>query len=327
MSFYAPSLSVLWQHVESYGLNAKEIFATEGITHKDLTDSSKRVAFDVVDRLRAKSFKLSGDPLFGLNYAKFWHPSYMGALGYAWMLSSTLINALENCSRYISMVNNGLELRVTTTSNQVIAEMGTLRESLVPHIYEDGLSAMLIVMCRANLGQEFNPDSIHLCRPTPADVSAYNCFFKCPVSFGTGSFRAIFNRTQAEKLCLHANEQLENMNLEIIRQYLLDVDKQDIVSQVRAEITQQLPGGQVTDASVAKIFHITSRTLQRRLKAEGHTFKELLTAVRIELAKEYFQDKSLSLTEISFLLGFSETSSFSRAYKRWTGQSPSQVSR
>ncbi len=325
MSFYAPSLSVLWRHIEAYGLDASEVFAAEGITRSQLTDSSKRLPFEVVDRLRTEAAKLSGDPLFGLRYAKSWHPSFMGALGYAWLLCPTLVNALEICSRYIRMVNSGLELHLSESQDNIVAEIVTLRESMVPHIREDGLAAMLIMMCRANYGVRFNAESIDLCHPEPADISAYYAFFKCPVNFGADALKLRFSRAQAEKVCLNANEQLRQMNLEIIRQYLLDVDKQDIVSRVRHEITQQLPGGQVTDASVANEFHMTSRTLQRRLKAEGCTFKELLTAVRTELAAEYIRDKSLSLTEVSFLLGFAETSSFSRAYKRWTGHSPSQV--
>ncbi len=325
MSFYAPSLSVLWRHIEAYGLDASKVFAAEGISRSELSDNSKRLPFEVVDRLRAEAAKLSGDPLFGLKYAKFWHPSFMGAFGYAWLLSPTLVNAFEICSRYIRMVNSGLELRLSESPDQITVEIITLRESLIPQLREDGLAAMLVMMCRANYGISLNPESVDLCHQDPVDASAYYAFFKCPVNFGARALQVSFNRTQAEKVCLNANEQLRQMNLEIIRQYLLDVDKQDIVSRVRHEITQQLPGGQVTDASVANKFHMTSRTLQRRLKAEGCTFKQLLTAVRTELANEYIRDKSLSLTEVSFLLGFAETSSFSRAYKRWMGHSPSQA--
>jgi AraC-like DNA-binding protein len=69
--------------------------------------------------------------------------------------------------------------------------------------------------------------------------------------------------------------------------------------------------------------HMSTRKLHRKLAAEDTSFRALLLEIRTELAKQYLNDTSLTLTEISFMLGFSEISSFSRAYKRWTGKSPS----
>ncbi len=73
---------------------------------------------------------------------------------------------------------------------------------------------------------------------------------------------------------------------------------------------------------MAERLFLTERTLQRRLQEAGTTFKKLLTEVRIDLADNYIRDSNLSLNEISFLLGFSELSSFSRAFKHWKGSSP-----
>jgi len=71
------------------------------------------------------------------------------------------------------------------------------------------------------------------------------------------------------------------------------------------------------------MLNMSSRNLARKLADEGQSFKGLLTEVRRELAEKYIRDRSLTLTEISFLLGFAEMSSFSRAYKGWSGSSPS----
>jgi AraC-like DNA-binding protein len=67
--------------------------------------------------------------------------------------------------------------------------------------------------------------------------------------------------------------------------------------------------------------------MHRKLQKEDTSFKALLTEVRQELAMQYIKDRTMTLTEISFMLGFSEVSSFSRAYKGWTGQPPSQARR
>jgi AraC-like DNA-binding protein len=70
---------------------------------------------------------------------------------------------------------------------------------------------------------------------------------------------------------------------------------------------------------------MTARSLQRRLRDESTTFSKLVDEARRELAEDYIHDPNFSLMEIAFILGFSDFSSFSRAYKRWTGMSPSKV--
>ena len=83
----------------------------------------------------------------------------------------------------------------------------------------------------------------------------------------------------------------------------------------------------VTDRIAAVALHTTKRNLHRKLQAQGTSFKQLLTETRQELAEQYINDSTLTLTEISFLLGFSEASSFTRSYKRWTGLPPSEARR
>jgi AraC-like DNA-binding protein len=122
-----------------------------------------------------------------------------------------------------------------------------------------------------------------------------------------------------------ANPVLEQMNERIVMKRLGQLDKADTVGRVRAAILEQLPAGNISDESVAAALHMTSRTLHRRLKERECSFRGLLKEVRQELAAQYIEDDSLTLTEITFLLGFSEMSSFSRAFKNWNGVSPSEA--
>ena len=96
----------------------------------------------------------------------------------------------------------------------------------------------------------------------------------------------------------------------------------DITHKVKNAILELLPDGRMSDAKVAETLFMSNRNLQRKLEAQGTTFKTILTELRKELASKYIQDPQLTLTEVSFMLGFSEMSAFSRAFKQWTGQSP-----
>jgi AraC-like DNA-binding protein len=106
-------------------------------------------------------------------------------------------------------------------------------------------------------------------------------------------------------------------------EYLAQLDDDNIIERIKAAIIDQLPSGQVTDSSIADALYLSRRTFHRRLLQQNTTFRAILNEVRQKLASQYITDSSLSLNEISFLLGFAEISSFSRAFKRWTGTSPS----
>ncbi len=119
------------------------------------------------------------------------------------------------------------------------------------------------------------------------------------------------------------NPQLARLNDQIMIRYLAELDQGNIINRVKAAVVDQMPSGNVTDQAIAKALHMGVRALQRKLQDAGTTFKTLLDGTRRELACQYIRDSRLNLNEISFLLGFAEVSSFSRAFKRWTGESPS----
>jgi AraC-like DNA-binding protein len=92
---------------------------------------------------------------------------------------------------------------------------------------------------------------------------------------------------------------------------------------VENAIAELLPHGQAAQSAVAKQIGMSQRTLARRLAEEGCSFSELLSKVRRALADRYLMNPSLSISEIAWLLGYAEVSTFTRAFQRWTGASPS----
>ena len=155
----------------------------------------------------------------------------------------------------------------------------------------------------------------------------YYSFFRCPVEFGAESNLIILPLDVVNKQLTSSNPQLAQINDQVMINYLAKLDKEDIVQQVKAAILDQLPSGNVTEETVAEAVYTSKRSLQRKLNEKGTTFKTILTDVRQDLALKYIHDRKLTLTEISFMLGFSEMSSFSRAFKRWTGESPKEFRR
>ena len=113
-------------------------------------------------------------------------------------------------------------------------------------------------------------------------------------------------------------------NNKIVADYLSRYHRSNLSLQVRHKIIEQLASGKVSQESVAEALVTSLRNLQRNLKKEGVSYKELLEDVRRELAAHYMEQSEMSINEITFLLGFSEPANFSRAFKRWTGVCPSE---
>jgi AraC-like DNA-binding protein len=121
-----------------------------------------------------------------------------------------------------------------------------------------------------------------------------------------------------------ANPQLARLNDKVMIEYLSKLDKENIIDRVAATVVEMLPSGGVTDEKVATQLNMSGRSLQRRLQEGGTTFRRLIEEVRRGLAATYVRDPAVELVEIAFLLGFSDQSAFSRAFKRWTGHTPSE---
>ena len=109
------------------------------------------------------------------------------------------------------------------------------------------------------------------------------------------------------------------MNDQTVIDYLARFDRENITMQVRSKIIEQLPEGRPSQGDIAVKLNTSLRSLQRRLRDQDTSFKELLSNTQQELALSYIRDSSRSIGEITYLLGFSEPSNFTRAFKRWTG--------
>ncbi len=321
----ASAAGLLWKVIESYNQDPEPYFRKARIDPKLINDPHARLSLTSIDNIYKELFDSVNDPCIGLKLASLWHPSYLASLGYAWLASSTLYAALNRLSRYVRIINDAISVSLEEEGdNLVITVRSDDRE--FPHYYQDDASsAILLNMCRANYGKELNPVSVSFKHDGPSPCSGdYSSFFRCPVEFGADHNQIILPLEMVNKRLTSSNPQLAQINDQVMINYLADLDKEDIVQQVKVAIIEQLPSGNVTDEKISEAVYTSKRSLQRKLNEQGTTFKTILTEVREDLALKYIHDRKLTLTEISFMLGFSEMSSFSRAFKRWTGESPKE---
>lgn len=325
MSVFAPAMISLWRTIESYGIEPSDLFEAEGIHVQLPIDPCLRLPYSKIDRLRAKAVDLCGDEAFGLRSATVYLPSQLGALGYAWHASLTLRKAFLRLERFVRILNEKATVEVKDQDASMVVTLGMDFPTESGFARDDGALALITRMCRLVSGTHFRLQTVNFKHAEPRDIKPYFEFFACQLNFGQAENQLIIPMALADETLTGANPELAVLNDQVVIRRLASIDREDIVARVQSALVEQLPNGNVSDDSVAEALHMSVRTMHRKLTDVNSNFRTLLVEMRRDLAEQYILDNSLTLTEISLLLGFSEPSSFSRAFKNWTGTAPSEA--
>jgi AraC-like DNA-binding protein len=179
-------------------------------------------------------------------------------------------------------------------------------------------------MCRITAGDLINPSQVTLKRPKPDCTEKVAAFFRCPVKYDASNYSLCFSKQLVDAPLSNANPELARINDQAVIDYLARFDRDSVTMQVRSRIIERLHDGTPNQETIAESLHFSLRSLQRKLNREETNFKTLLETTRQELALHYIRETHRTLGEITYLLGFSEPSNFTRAFKRWTGRTPAE---
>jgi AraC-like DNA-binding protein len=325
VSFIASTSQVLWRILDARGIDPAPVFRGAGLDPRRWNEPDARFPDAALDRAWADAIELTEDPCIGLEAARFLNPASLHALGFAWLASDTLFDALSRLVRYSRMISDGITLELTVASDEcrLVAETVALQSQALP-ARVDSFFAGLLAMSRQIASQTLVPKRVMLRHAAPDCASRYAALFGAPVDFGATRDAIGFPRDQAERPLPTGNHLLARQNDQVIDDYLQRFDADTLTDRVRTRLLDLMPSGRVSEGEVASGLHLSPRTLQRRLADEGTSFKVVLDEARQALATRYIGDNRLSIKETSYLLGFSEPGNFSRAFKRWTGRTPSQ---
>jgi AraC-like DNA-binding protein len=291
--------------------------------------STKVMRISVVGQIKflevaAKALK---DPLLGFRLACDGELRQIGLLHYVAASSETLGDALDRVQRYSSIANASLVLKCFGARNFTIAlrYAGVARHSDRQQM--ECFVTWLIRFCRASTGCPLNPIAVHFVHRRSDESSELEKYFGCRIEFGADTDRIIFDKEARQLRLVGADPYLNEILLHDCEQAL--VYRRSRASSLRIAlenaITPLLPHGNARFDAVAQTLGISSRTLARRLTAEGLSFGEILDQLRSDLAAHYIGEANLSISQIAWLVGYQGVSVFSHAYKRWTGMSPRRM--
>ncbi len=310
--------------LESRGIEPREVFQEAGVVFKSSPDPLLRLKNEEVGRLFAVATRLTGDPYFGIEVGMRIQPSNLHALGYGLMASSTLRDFCRRVENYYRLVSQAADFRHTEEGDAVILEARNMTPD-VCHESQDAYVVFMLRFMRFLYQKPLDPIWVEMLRPCPeAGPQPYLDYFNCPARFGCECVRlALDSRVMDEEL--HgANTELALQNDEVVIRYLQEMDKNDIVNWVRGLVIKNLSSGTLSKTSIASRLHMSPRNLQFKLAAQGTSYQELLDTTRKDLALAYIEQRRLAITEIAYLLGFTDSANFTRAFRRWTGKSPSE---
>ena len=317
--------ALLASTLRSSGIDPAPLFSEANIDLPGANDPGARYPTLRMQKLWGLAVEATGNPCLGLLAARHFQPAVLHGLGFAWLASDTLLDALHRLVRYSRFINSIVEFRVQTQADTTDL-VATVPDSFPVHVYA-GLDlgmAMFLRMCQITVGQPLLPVHVVLQRPVPTCRDEFVEMFGPSIEYAAADNRLCFGNGQINQPLTTANPELARINDQTVVDYLARFDRASITMQVRSRIIEQLPDGIPKQENIAETLHVSLRSLQRRLKEEETSYKDLLEDTRQALALQYLRDSHRSIGEITYLLGFSEPSNFTRAFKRWTGKTPAE---
>lgn len=265
------------------------------------------------------------DDGFGIQFARSIQPVALHGLGFSWMASQTLRQSLERLVRFFRLLTTAGDI-------ELHEEQGQLRlwfrlpvaAGIAAPASIDGALAMFVHLCRISRGDSVDPVRVSLQRPRPVRDDLFAEFFGCDPEYDAPENCLWFDLNLLDQPLPMANAELARANDQIVMEYLARLQTGSLQQQIRHQVIESLPSGLPDLDEIAQQLNMSSRTLQRRLKEEGLTYKQLLEETRAQLAQQYLSNSQRSIGEVSYLLGFTEPSNFIRAFRRWTGETPAQ---
>ena len=317
----------LIEQAEAHGLDRKVVLREAHLTRKDLDDPDARIqARKTIHLWRVVMRELDNVDL-GIRFGQAVTARAVGLVGYTLLHSATLGEALERLVRYGSIIDETYPPKLEVIGDRAEYSLEPIPEQRVTlaRLADFDLVAHLAVV-RELTGVDLVPLEVHFpYLDPPRDLSAHRDFFRCEMFFDQPLIKLVLKKEHLALPVRNADLALGRYLEELADKVLASlVPAGGIAERVERELWIGLKDGRPNLESVAFSIHMSPRTLQRRLRKEDTSFAELLDKFRHRMATALLEDHELAIYEIAFLLGYSEPSTFYRAFRRWTDTSPQE---
>jgi AraC-like DNA-binding protein len=316
---------LLLERAEGLGLERRVLLREAGLTQEELDDPDGRIHLKKSLTLWRTVLGAIDDPDLGLRLGATIKVQDIGLVGYTMLHSATLGDALRRLTRFSRILDEDYPPRIEISGPHAAYSFEVLPEqkAAMARLSDVDLAAHVAVM-RELTGTELVPVEVHFPYAIPpSDLIAHRRFFRAKLRFDEPVHRIILEK-KALALPIHAaDEDLGRYLDEYAERVLQDLGSpKSLLEKVERAMWAEIKEGRPTVDNVAHALAMSPRTLQRRLREEGTSFAASLDGFRKDMATSLLKDHELAIYEVAFLLGYSEPSTFYRAFRRWTNVSP-----
>jgi len=319
----ATSTLAMLRTAEARGIPTGDLLDAAGLTRDALEDPDARLPGATVLAIWTALRERTADPALQLAAPTSLPFGAYRVIDYLVAASDTVGEGVRRFARFFGLIADGVVLRIEEDDGEYRLCLGMADGAPVPPVYVDYVFAALVSRIRMRIRRDLQVRRVELRQAEPQVTAPYIELFGAPVRF----------RGPADRLCFASevwNAPTENPDAflaRLLEEHALILARRapdgapGFRAAVEKAIAAAVPEGGSAEA-VARMLHVSVRTLQRRLGESGTTFREVADAVHGQLAEAHLADPGVSIAEVAFLLGFSDQSSFNRAFRRWTGESP-----
>ena len=314
----------LLEAIAARGGDPDQILLRFGIERSAFSEPEGFIPSSIFAGVLEEAAQATADDCFGLHLGENYNPRNIGPLVYVVLNSPTIRAGIENFERYLHVYNEAAKWFFTSEGNRgyiryLLTDLGI---NSLRHSNEHGMTIAFNTL-RMMVGSEWAPMEVQFAHEAPEQTSEHFRIFHAPVSFGCKTNAIVIDRQFVEREVPAADQRLYQILKRYLDQVLSEMPREDsLLASVRRATAETMRAGDLKLARVAKQMAMSARTLQRQLKERGVDFKQLTDETRRRFAVNYLKERKNTLTEVAFLLGYSELSAFNRAFKRWTGSTP-----
>lgn len=325
-SISATKISSFLNNLAVYGISIEDVIKHAGINPLILSSPDNRLSGFEAQKIIETTIKLTNDDNLGLHQGEHLSKGFSNILGYVLMNCSTLKECWTKYCIYEKIIDSTSISNFEIIDNYAVLSNITVDKTLdsnrqFSEFKISGLLSYIKLLSNENLQLH----EVHFAHSKPSNTSEYERIFQCKVCFEKCANALIFDSALLNISVIEPNEKLLLLfekNAEEIVELFNDTTYANMVTEILLEEIKKcnLPSIQ----NVAKKLLLSVRSLQLYLHKEDTSYIKLVKKARKNIAEKYLNDRNISIDEITYILGFSETSAFHRAFKNWTGVTPTQ---
>ena len=321
-----PMIRTILALLTNAGVDVDGFLQDVSIDSAKVTRSNERINLAVYDRIQEKAMEVLDDPALGLHMGERTSPSALGLLGHLLISAPTILESFRLFFKYHRIVSDSEPSELSVDGDYATLTYDYPRSTAVCNRIRAEFGLVQVGnLGRSMLGVDLNAVEVRFEHPPTDYLSEYERIFKAPILFNQPKTQIVFPVDILQRRLLHADATMHALLMEEADKQLEQLQgRKTIADEVEQFLLHTMEDRKPTINRVAEHFGINERTLRRKLESQETSFSELLGKVQCKYAKNLLKDTEVPVESIAERLQFSEPSAFYRAFKRWTGLTPSE---